>query len=230
VLAGRTVPLAILPLGTANNIAKSTCCDGSIETLIEGWKHARPQPLDLGTARGVWGERIFIESVGAGLIPAGIAAAKTHQAGRDNPATSKPTDAIEIFRDVLARLEARRWTITLDGEDTIGECLLVEVLNMPSIGPNLVLSGEASPRDGFLTVVIGTERDRDVIDEYLLRRIGGRDDPLPLTPHRARQVEILGWDDVHVDDQLLRARPSETVSISIEPAALEFLPGPCLAP
>jgi hypothetical protein len=53
--------------------------------------------------------------------------------------------------------------------------------------------------------------------------------PLRLTPRRARRVEILGWDDVHVDDQLLRARPSETVSITIAPAALQFLAGPGLA-
>ncbi|MGH6690863.1 MAG: diacylglycerol/lipid kinase family protein [Gammaproteobacteria bacterium] len=230
VLAGRPVPLAILPLGTANHIAKSLCCDGPIETLIESWAHAAPQPLDLGTARGVWGERIFIESVGAGLIPAGIAAAKTHQASSADAATSKPADAVRIFRDVLARLEPRRWDITLDGLATTGEFLLVEVLNMPSIGPNLVLSEEASPHDGFFSVVVATERHRDVLDAYLVHRIEDGKRPLRLMPHRARRVEIVGWDDVHVDDQLLRARPSETVSMTIEPAALEFLPGPCLAP
>ena len=229
VLAGSTVPLAILPLGTANNIAKSLCCDGPIETLMESWEHAAPQPLDLGTARGVWGERVFIESVGAGLIPAGIAAAKSHQ-GREDTATSKPTDALRIFRDVLARLEPRRWTITIDGLAMTGEFLLVEVLNMPSIGPNLVLSREASPCDGFFTVLVATERHRDVLDEYLVQRIDDGAGPLRLMPRRARQVEILGWDDVHVDDQLLRATPSETVSMTIEPAALEFLPGPCRVP
>jgi diacylglycerol kinase (ATP) len=226
VLAGSAVPLAILPLGTANNIARSLCCDGPIETLIESWEHAAPQPLDLGTARGVWGERIFIESVGAGLIPAGIAAAKAHPDKGEGSATSKPTDAVRMFRDVLARLEPRRWTITLDGLATTGDFLLVEILNMPSIGPNLVLSQEASPSDGFFTVLVATERHRDELDEYLVQRIEGGAGPLRLTPRRARQVEILGWDDVHVDDQLLRATPSETVSMTIEPAALTFLQGP----
>lgn len=227
VLAGRTIPLAILPLGTANNIAKSLCCEGPTEALIEGWDHAQPQPLDLGTARGEWGERVFFESVGAGLIPAGIAAAKTSQ---DGSATSKPEDAVRIFRDALARLEPRRWTITLDGVATTGEFLLVEVLNMPSIGPNLVLSQEANPCDGFFSVVIATTRDRDLLDEYLVHRIEGGEQPLSLPAHRARRVDILGWSDVHVDDQLLRTRSSETVSMTIEPGALEFLPGPCLAP
>ena len=90
VLAGRKLPLAILPMGTANNIAKSLCCEGPLAPLIEGWAHAEPQSLDLGIARGDWGERIFFESVGAGLIPAGIAAAEAQQSSPDRPATSKP--------------------------------------------------------------------------------------------------------------------------------------------
>jgi diacylglycerol kinase family enzyme len=229
VLARRTIPLAILPLGTANNIAKSLCCEGSIDALIEGWEHARPQPLDLGTARGDWGERVFLESVGAGLIPEGIAEAEAQQASQDRSATSKPSDAVRVFRDVLAGMEAQRWTITLDGLTTSGEFLLMEVLNMPSIGPNLVLSDDASPCDGFFSVVIATERHREVLDQYLVHRIEGGERPLSLTPRRAKRIEILGWRDVHVDDQLLHTDASETVSITIEPAALEFLPGPCLA-
>jgi diacylglycerol kinase family enzyme len=224
-LAGRAIPLAILPLGTANNIAKSLCSDGPIETLIASWAHAASRPLDLGIARGVWGERTFIESVGAGLIPAGIAAAKAQPDKGEGSTTSKPTDAVRIFRDVLARLEPRRWTITLDGLATTGEFLLVEVLNMPSIGPNLVLSEHANPHDGFFSVVVATEQHRDMLDEYLEHRSEDSTHPLRLTPRRARRVEILGWDDVHVDDQVLRARPSETVSIAINPGALAFLPG-----
>ena len=195
-----------------------------METLIQGWHDAQPQPLDLGTARGGWGERIFFESVGAGLIPAGIAAAQARHL-----TTSKPEDAVRIFREVLAGLEPQRWTITLDGIATSGEFLLVEVLNMPSIGPNLVLSPEADPGDGFFSVVIATERQRPQLDEYLVHRIEGGSSPLALAPQHAKHIQIRGWHDVHVDDQILQTDASETVSIDIAPGALEFLPGPCLA-
>jgi len=226
VLAGRKVPFAILPLGTANNIAKSLCYDGPLDELVAGWADAEPQSLDVGIARGEWGERIFFESVGAGLIPSGIAAAKA----QEGPSTSKPEDAVRTFREVLARLEPQRWTISLDGREQTGEFLLVEVLNIPSIGPNLVLSDEASPSDGLFSVVIATEQHRRVLDAYLAHRIGGGDRPLSMPPLHASRVEIRGSTEVHVDDQLLDTRSPQTVSMTIEPAVLQFLPGPCLAP
>ena len=223
VLAGRKVRLAILPLGTANNIAKSLCGEGPLDTLVEGWAHTAPQSLDVGIARGEWGERFFFESVGAGLIPSGIAAAKA----QEGSSTSKPEDAARTFRDTLARLEPQRWTISVDGREHSGEFLLVEVLNIPSIGPNLVLSDEANPSDGLFSVVIATEQHRAVLDAYLSRRISGSERPLSMAPIHATRVEIHGSTDVHVDDQLLSTRSPQTVSMTIDPAVLEFLPGPC---
>jgi diacylglycerol kinase (ATP) len=225
-LMRRDVPLAILPLGTANNVAKSLGCDVPAEQLIEGWDHSRWRPLDLGIARADWGEQVFLESVGAGLIPAGIIAAETKQEQEDRSGTSKPDDASRTFRDVLADLQPRRWTITVDGIATTGDFLLVEILNMPSIGPNLVLAQDANPSDGFFSVVIATESHRQVLDEYLEHRGAGGDEPLALTSRHARHIEIRGWSDVHVDDQVLHTGATATVSIDVEPAAVVFLTGP----
>lgn len=227
VLAGRKLPLAILPLGTANNIAKSLCRDAPLETIVEGWAHAEPQLLDIGFARGEWGQRIFFESVGAGLIPQGIAAAiAQEEKAREGSSTAKPEDAAGTFRDVLARLEPQRWTLVIDGEEEVDDFLLVEVLNIPSIGPNLVLSDEANPSDGLFSVVIATEAHRGVLDEYLAHRISGGERPLSMPPRHARRVEIRGSTEVHVDDQLLDTPSPQTVSMAIEPGALQFLPGP----
>src|SRR6185369_915874 len=71
-LAWRELPLAILPLGTANNIATSLGIEGPTEALVAGWATARRSPLDLGVATGPWGTRRFIESVGGGLVSNGI--------------------------------------------------------------------------------------------------------------------------------------------------------------
>jgi diacylglycerol kinase (ATP) len=231
VLAGRKLPLAILPLGTANNIAKSLCSEAPLDTIVDGWTHAEPQSLDIGYARGEWGQRIFFESAGVGLIPAGIAAAKAQEeSAREGSSTVKPEDAVGTFRDVLAHLEPQRWTIVIDGEEQTDDFLLVEVLNIPSIGPNLVLSDEANPTDGLFSVVIATEAHRGVLDEYLAHRISGGERPLSMPPRHARRVEIRGSTEVHVDDQLLDTPSPQTVSMAIEPGALQFFPGPRLAP
>ena len=97
---------------------------------------------------------------------------------------------------------------------------------MSSAGPNLVLSDEANPRDTWFSVIIATEAHRGVLDDYLVHRISGGERPLSLPPLHARHVELRGATALHVDDQLLHTHSPQTVSIAIEPGALEFLPGP----
>ena len=73
-LAGRGTPLAILPTGTANNIARSVGTHSSLEDASRRWRTQDPQPFDVGVVAGDWGESRFVEGVGAGFIPAGIRA------------------------------------------------------------------------------------------------------------------------------------------------------------
>src|SRR4051812_44225134 len=54
-LAGRGVPLAPIPFGTANNIARSLGVLGlPQEQLIRGWESPRHVQLDVWEARGPW--------------------------------------------------------------------------------------------------------------------------------------------------------------------------------
>lgn len=224
VLAGRGVPLAILPVGTANNIARSLGDGhrGSIDELVQRWTRARLRPFDLGVVRGSFGERRFVESVGSGLIPAGIAAAQARPLEEEQQSTVKLAHAATKYHEVLSRLEPRPWTISLDGSTITGEFLLVEVLNTPNIGPNLVLSPDATASDGYFSVVIASEEHRNDLHVYMERVIDGQDCSLTLGSRRATRVEMRGRDDIHVDDTLVGST-SGIVSMSIEPAALQLL-------
>ena len=68
-MVGRGVPVALLPSGTANNIARTLgLVERPFEDLVRGWEGARRVKLDVGIAAGPWGERYFVEGVGAGLF------------------------------------------------------------------------------------------------------------------------------------------------------------------
>ena len=68
-MVGRDVPVAILPSGTANNIARSLgLLKKPFEELVRGWPEARRVRLDVGIASGPWGQRYFVEGLGAGLF------------------------------------------------------------------------------------------------------------------------------------------------------------------
>jgi hypothetical protein len=62
-------PMAILPLGTANNIASSLHLEDSLQDLIAGWKTARLKnfyPIELVAP---WGRQRLMEGVGFGRLP-----------------------------------------------------------------------------------------------------------------------------------------------------------------
>src|SRR5262245_7283909 len=71
-LWNRKVALAIVPVGTANNIARALGLDGDPETIVPRLPFATARKLDIGLACGPWGERRFLEAVGFGLIAKAI--------------------------------------------------------------------------------------------------------------------------------------------------------------
>jgi hypothetical protein len=61
--------------------------------------------------------------------------------------------AFASYEDVIRELQPVSWSISVDGEDTAGDYLLVEALNMGRIGPNFAPTFEADWSDGRLSVV-----------------------------------------------------------------------------
>lgn len=67
-LRDRTTPIAILPIGTANNIARALGITGDVDAMIDHLGTAQARRLDVGLAEGPWGKRRFLEAVGFGLL------------------------------------------------------------------------------------------------------------------------------------------------------------------
>jgi len=206
-MAGRGIPLGLLPSGTANNIARTLgLLERPFEELVRGWQHGRRVKLDIGVARGPWGERYFVEGLGAGVFasllanPAGDAARK-----RKNPVAF----ALDRMRKHAAESEPLEIRARLDGKDISGKYLMLEALNLRYVGPNLHLAQDSQPGDGQFEVVLVTEGERDRLLYYLEHWQENRERlaVLPAVLGRCLELEWTGF-PLHIDDKL-RPRPKD---------------------
>lgn len=222
-LAGNALPMAILPLGTANNIATSLGISGEAAELAKGWTLARRVLIDVGVIADDHGEQLFLEGVGTGLMPRGIKRgqgdSRKHQA---EDAAAEVDWARQVFIDALADLQPAPSRLCIEGDVVEGDYLLVEVLNIASVGPRLRLSAETTPADGLLSVVIAGADDRDAIAAHLHMPWEDDDSHAWLKSWRAHTVEVSGWSEYHVDDQVRVSKTGELV-ISIRPQLLAVL-------
>jgi diacylglycerol kinase (ATP) len=231
-LLGRNVPLALLPLGTANNIATALGVKGSADQVIAGLTSSGRLRFDAGVAKGAWGENHFLEAVGLGLFAVTMClvdARANHREGRAEHEDLGLTRDLRFLNRVLRDLRPQGWHVEVDGHDLSGDYLLCEVMNTPSIGPNLRLAPRADLGDGLLDVVLVTEREREPLAAYVAARVTGDDPDLDLPTRRGQRVRITAAGaEVHVDDELERpgAQPSAMgglIELSVEQGALEFL-------
>jgi diacylglycerol kinase family enzyme len=233
-LVGRGVPIAVLPLGTANNISTTLgLADTPIERLIHGWTAALRMQLDVGLVRGPWGASRFIESVGVGLFGRAICeldARKDVAFGREESREEKLASALKWMRERLPSFPAEAIQIRLDGQDFSGEYILLEAMNIQHIGPSLHLAPDADPSDGLLDVVLIDALERDKLGEYLAKRLEGGAHPPRWPVYRCRQLE-LQWEnsDLHIDDEvwpgcaLPKSHSAMHLDVEVESRALEFL-------
>lgn len=212
--------LAILPYGTANNIAGSLAVAGPAEELIRGWNSAHAVDLDLGVAIGPWGELPFIESAGAGLLTRGIADldrdAPHREAGDRDAMLNK---ARSRFCSLLAGMQPERLVVFGAGRRLEVQLLMLEVLNIRTVGPALVLAGSAHPGDGMFDVLGVDATQRAQLQQFLR----GDHQVLRLPTWRAAEVTIVGCDRFHVDDRVMEALGRRPVTLRIRPAALQVL-------
>jgi len=200
-MAGRGVPIGVLPSGTANNIAHTLgLIDKPFEEIVRGWEKPRRVKLDLGVVEGPWGERNFIEGVGAGLFASLLAKPKDK---RRKKAKKPVENALERLRRAAGEAEPLELYARLDGEDISGRYLMLEAVNLRYVGPNLHLAHDSQSGDGQFDVVLVSESERDRLRYYLDHWQDDRERIAMLPTKRGRCLEI-EWTGfpLHIDDKL----------------------------
>jgi diacylglycerol kinase (ATP) len=197
------VPFAALPIGTANNIAKTLGLLGDARDLVRSWESEELEAIDLGEVRAVDESRRFMEGVGGGWIAELIA--RAGEVDDTFRLLGRETDrALHMLGDLLREARLARWDLVADGDDLSGDYLAVEILNIRFVGPNVPLAPDADPSDGLLDVVLVTDADRAAILEYLEERLhlaSGEMPPLRSVRAREIRLSVPAGTGVHVDDR-----------------------------
>jgi diacylglycerol kinase family enzyme len=231
-LIDRDVALAILPMGTANNIAKALGIRGDVQRIIRRLPSAARRRIDVGLAKGPWGKKVFIEGMGTGLF-ADVMADIAVRRERDPSRRTAYASALRAIRAKLAEQEPQNLQIVIDGSEVSGSYHLFEAMNIQFAGPNLHLAPGARLADGMLDIVLLAEERRREFDTYLDRRLRGRERAPRLVVRRGKKVQF-AWSgrELHFDDKLwpgLQRRKKsadasvELVELKVKRRALELL-------
>ena len=203
-IVSRDVPLAIVPVGTANNIATTLGIRGMPESIIRALPSAERRMFDVGTASAPWGTSRFLESAGVGLFAAMLEHAERTAEHRksEQPGPSKSAQSARATLRLLERQPAVFCQVEADGVNLSGSYILAIAMNIRRIGSCLELAPDADVSDGQLDLVLLGDDQRDILRDYLGELASGGDARFPLSPRRARSVRF-NWDPKfgHRDDE-----------------------------
>jgi len=217
-------PIAILPLGTANNIAKTLNIEGSTEEIVKSWEKAKAVKYDIGTLEGVEDYDFFLEAFGFGLFPSFVNIVTKEKIDNKKTVEEELLAVLQALHEFIFGFEARKCTLEIDGADYTGEYLLAEVMNIKSIGSNLQFAPTADTSDGKLDVILVTEKNKEQLATYVLNKIKGEEKPPSFQTMKAETVRIT-WDGTraHVDDSLIKLTPFTEIRIGVKKGMLKFL-------
>ncbi|MCC6920981.1 MAG: NAD(+)/NADH kinase [Alphaproteobacteria bacterium] len=218
----RKIPVAILPLGTANNIASSLGIKGEPEEIAQTWTPGRKRLMSVGRCTGPWGETPFIEAVGFGAM---VDATEKGLAD-DKEGKSRLLMGRDAFLRAIKKAKPRDLEVTIDGKAIKGDLIALEILNCGYAGPGIPLCLTAKPGDALLDIVAIRESQREAMMDW----IGATEETTkpPVTVTRGRKV-IIHWKGkpgMRVDDGHIAA-PGGDVTVTIE---LERKPVTVLVP
>lgn len=218
-LAGWQVPLSIIALGTANNTARSLGLPAAAKKVARAWSNAQQVDLDLGLlGDGVLRHR-FSEAAGWGVFPETIAKAKRKK--KLAVAKTLRRDR-KLFCDTARAMLPRFYRIEVDGRDLSGDYLVVEIMNIPLLGPQLAISPSSNPGDGQLELVLAGNADRAALEQLVNT---GQVEPGALRMDRGRKISVVASEGLHHrDGRVERHAPgARQFEVEVDAGAISYL-------
>jgi diacylglycerol kinase family enzyme len=209
-LGNRKLPIGILPMGTANNIARSLQIGGEPQILAESWNLERTRELDVCIAEGPWGILPFVESFGLGLLPDMIL--KANKKGKEKGALNLKQGR-ELLSQLVRDAKPLELKIMIDGKKLDGEWLGVEVMNIPYTGPGLALAPKADCTDGMLDLICFEKGKEEALGEWFETPA---DKPPPASVRRGKMITLTWTDAPHRIDDDARKGSKDTQVVTLQ--------------
>lgn len=216
-------PIALLPLGTANNIANSLNITGKPERIIASWHEEKIQLFDIGRIYGLPDADFFLESIGCGVFANLMNAVKKNE-HREKSAEKKLEYALLSMREIAAEYKERECMLEVDSVDHSGKYLMAEIMNINSIGPNLLLNPFADTSDGKFEIVLIKEEQREQLLHYLDKKLHGPDVAAMFDTIQGSHIKIQ-WEGLHmhVDDKIVKVKKQIQAEIEAGVNKLRFI-------
>ncbi|RZA05910.1 MAG: lipid kinase [Proteobacteria bacterium] len=135
------LPFCLIPLGTANNLARTMEIPAGISATLETLKEGHPCPIDLGVAN----DHLFVNVAGIGLSARINASTPSHWKKRFGPLAF----VISAFK-LAKSMVPFRVTIECDGKLIQSRSLQISIINGRYFGNGLSISDDHSLHDNEL--------------------------------------------------------------------------------
>ncbi|MGE5139427.1 MAG: diacylglycerol/lipid kinase family protein [Rudaea sp.] len=219
--------LAILPLGTMNNLARSLGIPLELDAAADLIAGGITRRIDIGHVRAQEKKQkeFFMETAGVGLTAIAFPAGQAAKKGR--------LDGMPDYLRGLADSRPQPTEISLDGGPAfLVNTQLITISNAPLIGINFMIAPEAAMDDGLFDIAVYEEMSKRDILGYFVAITNGRPTDNPkIKRYRAKQIQVHAphGEPVHADkDEIKKARewlieviPQALLVIAGKQAALE---------
>jgi diacylglycerol kinase (ATP) len=187
-MAGSKTRLGIIPVGTANNLAKGFGIPEDHEAACKLIAEGHVRKLDVGTVKvGKRKKLTFFElvtvGIGAAIYPSAIDARK-----------GKLSSLKDAVVTALAHEARPKIEVTLDGESRVRvRSMLMIASNVPMVGPNMLLDPEASSEDGLLDISLYPDFSKAELLAYfgkLMNETRPNDEGTGIQRYRASKLKV----------------------------------------